>query len=89
MEPTSRTKDRLGRGITVAWRKVIYRDNDSHTRAQVFAGANPGARGNAGELTFRADEFDEFALVMEVGGAEQLADLDLRSAALGQRLGLE
>lgn len=83
---TSRTQDQFGRDITIAWRKVIHRDNDSHVRVHVFAGVNQGARGRAGELTFRAEELDEWALTMEAGGAERLEDLDLRATSIIKEL---
>lgn len=33
--------------------------NPGHVHVSVFAGRNPGARGHAGKVTFRSDEWDE------------------------------
>lgn len=40
--------------------RVVGR-NPEHVTVVVFAGRNPGARGNSGSLVFRADEWDELA----------------------------
>ena len=37
----------------------VFDRNPGHTKAHVFVGRNPDARGNSGVLTFRTDEFDE------------------------------
>lgn len=39
--------------------------NPGHTRLSVFVGRNPGARGHAGHLVLRTDEWDEIRTAVE------------------------
>lgn len=50
-------------------------ENPAHVRVQVFAGRNPGARGNAGTLTFRVDEWDEMRAAFLAGGFEEMPSI--------------
>jgi hypothetical protein len=55
--------------------RVISR-NAGHVHVAVWAGRNEGARGNAGTLTFRTDEW--FELVDAAGGIDSSGRLVLR-----------
>lgn len=63
----------LGRPATIAYR-VIAR-NPAHVVVVIFAGRTEGARGNAGQLTFRADEWDALR-AGPLAAWEALTDLD-------------
>ena len=78
------TADQFGREITMAWRTVVYRDNDSHVRVHVFCGANSDARGRAGELTFRVEELP--AVEEAWAHLERLPELDMRHVDRSSRI---
>ncbi len=52
------------RGVSVGWR--VDEQNPGHTKVSVFIGRNPGARGHAGQLTIRTDEWEELAEELDV-----------------------
>ena len=62
-----------GRPVTILLREV--RRNPGHVRIRVFVGRQPGARGVAGELTLRVDEWDEICEEIQ-GSKDQSAEVN-------------